>query len=98
MTASGHKELIDTGMILGLLRANERRRYKVTPSIIGWAQTQNQPCWYIFILNIVNIFNDIITQTSYNKVHLHQRGEKPSLYHIYVDMHMVTRETQVRCI
>ena len=27
------------GMILGLRRANERRRYKVTPSLIGWAQT-----------------------------------------------------------
>ena len=25
--------------------ANERRCYKVTPSLIGWAQTQNQP-WY----------------------------------------------------
>ena len=23
----------------GLLPANERRRYKVTPSLIGWAQT-----------------------------------------------------------
>ena len=27
-----------TGMILGLRSANERRRYKVTPSLIGWAQ------------------------------------------------------------
>ena len=24
--------------------ANERRRYKVTPSLIDWAQTDNQPC------------------------------------------------------
>ena len=23
--------------------ANERRRYKVTPSLIGWAQAYNQP-------------------------------------------------------
>ena len=29
----------DTGLILGLRPANERRRYKVTPSLIGWAQT-----------------------------------------------------------
>ena len=29
----------DTGLILGLCPANERRRYKVTPSLIGWAQT-----------------------------------------------------------
>ena len=28
-----------TGLILGLRPANERRRYKVRPSLIGWAQT-----------------------------------------------------------
>ena len=33
-----------SGMILGLSPANERRRYKVTPSLIGWTQTYNQPC------------------------------------------------------
>ena len=33
-----------TGLILGLHSANERRRYKVTPSLIGWAQTKNQSC------------------------------------------------------
>ena len=27
------------GLILGLRPDNERRRYKVTPSLIGWAQT-----------------------------------------------------------
>ena len=27
------------GLILGLCRANERRRYFVTTSLIGWAQT-----------------------------------------------------------
>ena len=35
-----------TGLILGLRPANERRRYKVTTSLIGWAQTWNQP-WFI---------------------------------------------------
>ena len=29
----------DTGLIPGLCPANERRRYKVTPSLIGWVQT-----------------------------------------------------------
>ena len=29
----------DTGLILGLPPANGRRRYKVTPSLIGWTQT-----------------------------------------------------------
>ena len=33
------------GLILGLRPANERRRYKVTPSLIGWEQTSNQP-WF----------------------------------------------------
>ena len=28
-----------TGLTLGLRPANERRRYTVTPSLIGWAQT-----------------------------------------------------------
>ena len=28
-----------TGLILGLCPTNERRRYKVTASLIGWAQT-----------------------------------------------------------
>ena len=31
-------------LILALHTANERRRYKVTPSLIDWVQTQNQPC------------------------------------------------------
>ena len=30
---------VHSGLILGLRPANERRRYKVTPSPIGWAQT-----------------------------------------------------------
>ena len=28
-----------TGLIPGLRPANEKRRYEVTPSLIGWAQT-----------------------------------------------------------
>ena len=31
-----------SGLILGLRPASERRRYKVTPSLTGWAQTWNQ--------------------------------------------------------
>ena len=30
---------MDSGLILGLRPANEGRRYNVTPSLIGWAQT-----------------------------------------------------------
>ena len=32
-----------TGLILGLRPANERRRYFVTTSLIGWVQALNQP-------------------------------------------------------
>ena len=30
---------MDTGLILGMRPANERRRFKVTPFLIGWTQT-----------------------------------------------------------
>ena len=30
---------VPSGLILGLHPANDRRRYKVTPSLIGWVQT-----------------------------------------------------------
>ena len=33
-----------SGLILGLRPANERRRYFVTTSFIGWVQAENQPC------------------------------------------------------
>ena len=35
--------ITNAGLILGLRPANERRRYTITPSLIGWAQTQNKP-------------------------------------------------------
>ena len=34
---------LTAGLIPGLRPANERRRYKVTPSLIGWVQTWNHP-------------------------------------------------------
>ena len=33
------------GIILGMGSANERRRYIVTSSLIGWAHTYNDPCF-----------------------------------------------------
>ena len=36
--------ILFSGLILGLRRANERRRYFATTSLIGWAHAQNQPC------------------------------------------------------
>ena len=38
-----HGKLYHTGLILGLRPANERRRYFVTTSLIGWAQATLQP-------------------------------------------------------
>ena len=51
-TATGYLvRIIMAGPILGLLPANERRRYFVTTSLIGWVLTPNQPCnGVIFIL------------------------------------------------
>ena len=34
----GHLDISISGLILGLHRANERRRYFVMTSLIGWAQ------------------------------------------------------------
>ena len=42
------QKVSDTGLILCLRQVNERRRNKVTPSPIGWAQTWNQP-WINYI-------------------------------------------------
>ena len=42
-----------TGTIPGLRPANERRRYKVTPSLIGWAQAKNQPRVYVCVYDAV---------------------------------------------
>ena len=42
------------GIILGMGSANERRRYIVTSSLIGWAHTQNGTCW-IVLRNHTNI-------------------------------------------
>ena len=33
------------GIILCMATANGRRRYTVTSSLIGWAHTQNDPCF-----------------------------------------------------
>ena len=38
------KVLLNSGIILGMSSVNERRRYTVTSSLIGWAPTQNDIC------------------------------------------------------
>ena len=44
MLSLGQNELIAPGIILCIRPANERRRYNVNSSLIGWAYTQNDPC------------------------------------------------------
>ena len=39
-----HHIIINTGLILGLCAATDRRWYFVTTSLIGWAQAYNQSC------------------------------------------------------
>ena len=43
LACCSHKSHI-AELILGLCPANESSRYKVTPFLIGWAQTSNQSC------------------------------------------------------
>ena len=35
----------NSGLILGVCPANEKRRYCVTTSLVGWAKPGNQPCF-----------------------------------------------------
>ena len=42
-----------SGLILAFRPANERRRYFVTTSLIGWAKAYNQPCvcyWWFYLV------------------------------------------------
>ena len=39
MRDTNAQKFINAGLILVLHPANERRRHKVTPSLIGWAQS-----------------------------------------------------------
>ena len=43
-------------LILGLHPANERRRYFVTTSLIGWAQAYNQPCMRPHMFMVCTLF------------------------------------------
>ena len=60
------------GIILCMLPANERWRYNVTSSLIGWPHTQNHP-WYVYqrkkiwiILYIIPATCHILINTTQN--------------------------------
>ena len=46
--------VIFSGLTLGLRPANERRRYFVTTSLVGWVQAWNQPC-VLYVMIICNL-------------------------------------------
>ena len=48
---SHHCQSTHTGVILCMRPANERRRYNVTSSFIGWAHTISDPCSHIPVPN-----------------------------------------------
>ena len=43
----------DAGIILWMRQPNERLRYIVTSSLIGWTHTQNDPCRHMLELNLI---------------------------------------------
>ena len=43
-----------TDIVLCMHSANERWRYTVTPSLIGWVHTQNDPCYMHLLTNTNN--------------------------------------------
>ena len=45
-----------SGLILGLCSANDRRRYKVTPSLIGWGKPRISPV-ILMTLDCASIYN-----------------------------------------
>ena len=47
-----------SGLTLGFRPANERRHYFVTPSLIGWGQTQNHPLR--FIIQTTKLYDDVM--------------------------------------
>ena len=57
-----------TRTMLGLCPDNVRRRYKVTPSLIGWVLTWNQPCmtkdWLEWLVNTCVKCANCLTSTT----------------------------------
>ena len=86
-----------SGLILDLHSANGRRRYEVTPSLIGWAQTQNQPwiwCFqsnqYWLFLQNNNIFISVISMFMTQKSPLWGPGEASgSIYRLPWQHHIL---------
>ena len=60
---------IDPVIILYMRPANERRRYSVTSSLIGWAHTQDDPCRPWDKLNNWEVWSITVQLTNWNQNH-----------------------------
>ena len=76
----------DSGLILGFHSATEGRRYKVTPSLIGWAQTSDQPS-NASIAKIVFKFGLLMDTTIYHWTH--------TVLFIYIFKYLICGRRQV---
>ena len=54
----GTKRQNIAGIILFMCPTNERRRYSVTSSLIGWAHKQNDPCRQNYLLQNIYVYID----------------------------------------
>ena len=68
----------DSRLILGLCPANERRRYFVTTSLIGWTQAYNRPCVFA-----ATIYPSLERIQRVNRSAESQSGWSDSNNHIY---------------
>ena len=59
-------DLLHTQGLLCMRPANERRRYTITSSVIGWAHTQNDPC--IFDIRIADLLSTLRPLRSIDKM------------------------------
>ena len=66
-TMPGWSLVLWRGIILCMHSANERWRYSVTPSLIGWAHTQNDPCSNKFQIKIQMEKNKISILNAFQK-------------------------------
>ena len=92
---------------MGMGSANERRRYIVTPPLIGWAHTQNYPCNQIrsfkmfdsFSRQIVDLifYFDYFRQESVSDGRSTMWGRLCSLWHVGASLLAIARATTKTC-
>ena len=68
--------LVNAGISLGMCPANERRRYNVTTSRIGWAHTLTDLCWWPLgdVAVVIKFSNAIENNSSFVHCEIALRG------------------------